>query len=156
MGHTFLLTAALTLAVLSTSVAAQNAFRCEVNGKVAYSDIACAPGAAAKAIAPTQETAQQKAAGKAAGEQIRKDTAYVDKRLDDRYKRETTRPATVEVGTTPIKKRTVAKKKKTATDAKGEPKRGGVKAKKSQKSGSKAAAKGTKKDNTSNRPASKA
>lgn len=156
MGRTFLLTAALTVAVMSTSVAAQSAIRCEVDGKVVYSDAACAPGAAAKAVAPTQETAEQKAAGKAAGEQIRKDTAYVDKRLDDRYKRETTRPATVEVSATPTKKRTVAKKKKTATDVKREPKRGGVKAKKLQKSGPKAAAKDTKKDDTSNRPASKA
>ena len=89
MARTFLFMAALTVVLFATSVTAQTAIRCEVNGKVVYGDTACAPGSAAKAVAPTQETAEQKAVGKAASEQIRKDTAAIDKRLDDRYKRDT-------------------------------------------------------------------
>ncbi len=89
MRRTFLLTVALT-AVIATAVNAQTAIRCEVNGKVVYGDAACAPGASAKVVAPIQETAEQKATGKAANDQIRKDTAAIDKRLDDRYRRDTT------------------------------------------------------------------
>ena len=142
MGRTFLLTAACTVAMMATSVAAQNAIRCEINGKVVYSDTACAPGGAARAITPTQETAEQKAVGRAAGEQIRKDTAYVDKRLDDRYKRETTRPAVLDLRA----------KDKTEVDANAKPKRSAVKAKKSKKTSKKATSKkASKQDNKSYR-----
>lgn len=154
MGRTFMLLAALTVAVMATSVNAQTAMRCEVNGQVVYGD-ACAPGSAAKAVAPTQETAEQKAAGKSANDQIRKDTAYVDKRMDDRYKRETARPAVVEVSTANTKKRAVRKNNKTVADANGEPKRS-AKAKKKKRSTKIAAPKAPKKDNRSYRPAPKA
>ena len=156
MRRTFMLTAALTAALIATSVTAQTAIRCEVDGKVVYGDGACASGSAAKAIAPTQDTAEQRAAGKVANDQIRKDTVAVDKRMDDRYKRDTARPAVVDVSTANIKKRAVGKNNKTVADAKDEPKRGGVKAKKSKKSSKKAVAKASKKDNKSYRPAPKA
>jgi hypothetical protein len=146
MGRTFLLAVTLSAVVMATSVSAQNAIRCEVNGKAVYGDSACAPGSVGKAIAPTQETVEQKAAGKAASDQIRKDTAYVDKRLDDRYKRDTARRAVVDV----------SMKDKTVVDSKAKQKRNGVKAKKSKKSAKKAAVKASKKDNRSYRPAPKA
>ena len=155
MGRTFLLMATWAVAFVAASVTAQNAIRCEVNGKVAYGE-ACSAGSSPKVIAPTQETTEQKAAGKAATDQNRRDNAYVDKRLDDRYKRETARPAVMEVGTTSAKKRAVRKNNKTVVDAKGEAKRGGVKAKKSKKSKTKATPKAAKKDNRSYRPAPKA
>ena len=155
MVRTFLLMATWAVAFVATSVSAQNAIRCEVNGKIAYGE-ACSAGSSPKVIAPTQETAEQKAAGKAAHDQIRKENAYVDKRLDDRYKRDTARPAVVEASTIYVKKRAVRKNKKTVVDANGEPKRGGVKAKKSKKSSNKAAPKAVKKDNRLYRPAPKA
>jgi hypothetical protein len=71
------------------TVNAQTAVRCDVNGKAVYSDQPCQPGAANKAAINTQETPEQRAAAKAANDQIRKDNLAVDKRLDDRYKRDT-------------------------------------------------------------------
>ena len=109
MRRGILVTAACTAALMVTLVNAQSAMRCEVNGKIVYGDTACAPGSASRAVAPIQETAEQKAAAKAASEQIRKDTAYVDKRLDDRYKRDTARTAGLDA----------AAKDKTAAKAKG-------------------------------------
>lgn len=145
MRSIFNLTAALTVALMATWVSAQTAIRCEVDGKVVYGDTACAPGSAAKAIAPTRETAEQRAAGKAANDQIRRDTAAVDKRMDERFKRDTTRPVVVDVST-----------KDEKSDAKKESKRKGVKAKKSKKPSKKLAAKAPKKDNRSYRSAPKA
>lgn len=152
MRRTFLLTAALTVALVATSVTAQNATRCEVDGKVVYGDAACSTG---KAVAPLQETAEQRAASKAAKDEIRKDTAYVDKRLDDRYKRDTARPAVAAVSTASSKTQAVRKKNKTVADANGETKRS-TKVKKSKKSTKKTAAKAAKKDNKTYRPAPKA
>ena len=143
MQRTFMLTTALTVALIATSVTAQNAMRCEVDGKVVYGDAACNTGKAgnaAKAVAPMQDTAEQKAAGKAANDQIRKDTAYVDKRLDDRYKRDTARPAVKEVKTTYTKKRAVRSNTKTVADANGKTQRDIAKAKKPKKSKKKARA----------------
>jgi hypothetical protein len=68
---------------------AQTAVRCDVNGKTVYSDAPCQPNAANKAVINTQDTPEQRAAAKAANDQIRKDNLAVDKRLDDRYKRDT-------------------------------------------------------------------
>ena len=150
MRRTFMLTAALTVALIATSITAQTAIRCEVDGRVVYGDSACAPGSTGKAIAPMQETAEQRAASKAANEQIRKDNAAVDKRMDDRFKRDTTRPAAVIASTAN------AKLDKAGVDARGESKRKSVKAKKSKKSSNKAAAKAPKNDNRSYRPAPKA
>jgi hypothetical protein len=145
MRSTFMLTAALTAALIATSVTAQSAIRCEVDGKVSYGE-ACSPGSAAKMIAPTQETAEQKAAAKAAADQVRKDNAYVDKRLDDRYKRDSARPAAVNA----------SMKDKTVVDGKAKSKRGAVKAKKAKKSGKKAATKASKTDSRAYRPSPKA
>jgi hypothetical protein len=83
-----------TLSSLSAPLAAQTAVRCDVNGQTVYSDKPCPPGTAAKVIAPIQETPEQRAAAQSANAQIRKDNASVDKRLDDRLKRETTHVAT--------------------------------------------------------------
>ena len=80
---------ALTASLFSGYAAAQTAVRCDVNGKAVYSDQPCLPGLANKAAINTQETAEQRAAAKAANDQIRKDNVAVDKRLDDRYKRDT-------------------------------------------------------------------
>ena len=150
MRRTFMLTAALTAALIATSVNAQNAMRCEVDGKVVYGDAACNTGKAgnaAKAVAPMQETAEQKAAAKSANDQIRKDNAYVDKRLDDRYKRDTARRAVVEEKTTYTKKRAVRSNTKSVADANGKTKRDIAKAKKPKKPKKKTAAKAAKKDN---------
>ena len=143
----FILTTALTAALMTTLISAQTAIRCEVDGKVVYGDTACAPGSAAKAIAPMRETAEQKAAGKAANDQVRKDTAAVDKRMDDRFKRDTTRPIVVDAN---------PRAKDEKASAKSPLKRKGAKAKKLKKSGKKAAAKALKKDNRSYRFAPKA
>lgn len=156
MRRVFILTAALTVTLIATSVSAQNAIRCEVDGKVAYGEAACAPGSAAKVVAPMQETAEQKAASKAANDQIRKDNATVDKRLDDRLKRETARPAGVEVKTSYSKKRAVRSNNKTVADANGKTQRDLAKTKKPKKSKKKTATKAAKKDNKSYRPAPKA
>ena len=150
MRRIFLLTTAVTVALIATSAIAQTAIRCEVNGKVVYGDTPCASGSAATTIAPTRETAEQKAASKAANDQMRKDTAAVDKRLDDRYKRETARPVGLAASTGNTKT------DKSLADAKGKHKRGDVKAKKSKKSSKKASAKAPKKDNRSFRSAPKA
>ncbi|HPT57165.1 MAG TPA: DUF4124 domain-containing protein [Casimicrobium sp.] len=82
----------LAMLVSPTLVAtahAQTAIRCDANGKTTYGETPCKPGATATEIAPTQETKQQREDAKAAREQIRRDTAAVDKRMDDRLKRET-------------------------------------------------------------------
>ena len=146
MRSIFISTVTLTAALMATLVTAQTAIRCEVDGKVIYGDTACAPGSAARAIASTRETAEQKAAGKVANDQIRSDTAAVDKRMDDRFKRDTTRP--VVVGASPYVKDEKA-------GARSGSKRKGAKAKKLKKPSQKAAAKAPKKDNRSYRSAPK-
>lgn len=156
MGRTFLLTAALTVALLAAPATAQTAFRCDGNGKTVYSDTPCPPGNTAKAIAPTQETPAQKAAAQAASTQARQDNAYIDKRLDERYKRETARPAVVESTTVTVKKRTKRKASKTVFGADTEPKRGGiVKSKKATKAKRATTKAGPKKNNKSYRPTPK-
>lgn len=80
---------ALTASLVTGTAVAQPAVRCDVNGKAVYSDQPCLPGLANKAVINTQETAAQRAAAKAANDQIRKDNVAVDQRLDDRYQRET-------------------------------------------------------------------
>ncbi len=74
------------LSVGLTAIAtAQTAFRCDNNGQTVYSDTPCPAG---KAVVGTQETAAQKAAGKEANAQMRKDNADLNKRLSDREKLE--------------------------------------------------------------------
>ena len=105
MRRTFLLMAALAATLHVTLAIAQTAVRCDVGGKTTYGETPCPPSGTTKAIAPTQESAEQKAAAKAASDQIRKDNAYVDKRLDDRYKRDTTRPAVKAAKDASVKKK---------------------------------------------------
>jgi len=135
MRHTFLLTACFVVATavssLSSQVTAQTAVRCDNNGQPVYSDKPCPPGSAAKAVAPTQDTAEQKAAGQAASAQIRKDNEAVDKRLDDRLKRETAGTATAAVKANPDM--TTASKPKRGKSAKSKVSK--AKVKKSAKSG---------------------
>ena len=91
------LLASSTFVTFATTAAAQTAIRCDANGKTTYGEAPCKPGATATEIAPTQESKQQREDGKAAREQIRRDTAAVDKRMDDRFKRDTVggaKPAT--------------------------------------------------------------
>jgi hypothetical protein len=88
MRRHFLLIAALTCLNFAAPIAAQNAFRCDVNGQTVYSDKPCAPGNTGKAVAPTQDTPEQKAASKAANDQMRKDGADLNKRLSEREKLE--------------------------------------------------------------------
>ena len=88
MGRTFLLTAALTVALFAAPTAAQTAFRCDSNGQTIYSDQPCPPGNTGKAVVPTKETPEQKAASDAANAQMRKDNADLNKRLSEREKLE--------------------------------------------------------------------
>ena len=88
---------ALTASLVTGHAAAQTAVRCDVNGKAVYSDQPCLPGLANKAGINTQESPEQRAAAKTANDQIRKDNAAVDKRLDDRYKRETSGASKVSI-----------------------------------------------------------
>lgn len=139
MRRTFMLIAALSIAAVACPVTAQTAIRCEINGQTVYGDTPCPPGSSAKAVAPTQLTAEQKAAGQAANEQIRKDNAAVDKRLDDRYKRETARPNVVQAAAASDKATAKRKASKRAgTDAK---KRGTAKTKKASHAGAKSGGK---------------
>ena len=88
MGRTFILMANLTVLLLTPIAFAQTAFRCDVNGTTAYSDKPCPPGNTGKAVTSTQETPEQIAASKAANEQMRKDSADLNKRLVERQKLE--------------------------------------------------------------------
>ena len=92
MARTFLFMAALTVTLttplLTGQVSAQTAFRCDSNGQTVYSDKPCPPDHVAKAVVPTKETPEQKAASDAANAQMRKDNADLDKRLSEREKLE--------------------------------------------------------------------
>ncbi len=70
---------------LMGAASAQTAYRCDNNGQTVYSDKPCPAG---KAVVGTQETPEQKAATKAANDQMRKDNADLNKRLSDREKLE--------------------------------------------------------------------
>lgn len=121
MRRTFLMTTlvvAATLSSLSAPLAAQTAVRCDVNGQTVYSDKPCPPGTAARVIAPTQETPEQRAAAQAANAQVRKDNASVDKRLDDRLKRETTHASAVATRADPDKAAAAKPKRGKAVKAK--------------------------------------
>jgi hypothetical protein len=83
----------LTLLLGSVAANAQTAVRCDVNGKSVYSDQPCQSAPPNKAAISTQETPEQRAAAKAANDQIRKDNLAVDKRLDDRFKRDSAHSA---------------------------------------------------------------
>ena len=78
----------LSCPLLVAPLAAQSAFRCEQNGQTVYSDKPCPSSATSKAVAPTQDSAQQKAASQAATAQMRSDNADLDKLLAERQRRE--------------------------------------------------------------------
>lgn len=88
MGRTFLLAAVLAAALATPIASSQTAFRCDVNGATVYSDKPCPPGSVTKAVTSTQETPEQKAASLAANQQMRKDSAELNKRLTEREKLE--------------------------------------------------------------------
>ena len=71
--------------VFAFDAGAQSAFRCDEAGKVVYSDKPCPQG---RAVAPAQDTPEQRAASKAATEQLRKDQADLNRRLSEREKLE--------------------------------------------------------------------
>ena len=77
--------AILLSAGLMGAAAAQTAYRCDNNGQTVYSDTPCPAG---KAVVGTQETPEQRAATKAANDQMRRDNADLNKRLSDREKLE--------------------------------------------------------------------
>ena len=76
---------AVTAYLCTGGAFAQNAFRCDQDGKTVYSDKPCP---AAKVVAPTQDSAEQKAAAKDANAQMRKDNGDINKRLSEREKLE--------------------------------------------------------------------
>ncbi len=73
-------------AMVLLPVSAQTAYRCDQGGQTVYSDKPCPSGSDSKAVAPTQDSAEQKAAAKQAGAQMRQDNADLDKRLAAREK----------------------------------------------------------------------
>lgn len=125
---------ALTASLFIGYAAAQTAVRCDVNGKAVYSDQPCLPGLANKAAINTQETAEQRAAAKAANDQIRKDTVAVDKRLDDRYKRETAGASKVSIKGGADENAVASKRKASKAKASKSKKNKAAKAKKAGKS----------------------
>lgn len=76
---------ALVVAFYSVNGLAQNAFRCDQDGKTVYSDKPCPAG---KVVAPAQDSAEQKAASKQANDQMRKDANDLNRRLSEREKLE--------------------------------------------------------------------
>ena len=86
MRRAILLIAALAAVLLIPIASAQTAFRCDANGTTVYSDKPCPPGNVSKTVTSTQESPEQKAASKAANEQMRKDNADLNKRLTEREK----------------------------------------------------------------------
>lgn len=85
MNVRLLVVSTIAVALWSGSAFAQNAFRCDQDGKTVYSDKPCP---AAKVVAPTQDSAEQKAAAKAANSQMRQDSTELNKRLSEREKLE--------------------------------------------------------------------
>jgi hypothetical protein len=76
---------AASCALFAVEADAQSAFRCDDAGKVVYSDKPCPQG---RAVAPAQDSPEQRAASKAATDQLRKDQADLNKRLSEREKLE--------------------------------------------------------------------
>ncbi len=75
----------IALLLFAGSAFAQSAFRCDQDGKTVYSDKPCP---AAKVVAPTHDSAEQKAAAKEANAQMRKDAGDINRRLSEREKLE--------------------------------------------------------------------
>jgi hypothetical protein len=76
-----LATTAVASLALSGLAVAQNAYRCDVNGATVYSEKPCAGGTA---VAPTQDSAEQKQRGAEAARQLKADDKAVNKRIDAR------------------------------------------------------------------------
>jgi Domain of unknown function (DUF4124) len=122
--------AALLAAVLVTSGAHAQAYRCEANGKVTYGETPCAN---AQPIATTQDSAAQKKQADKAEAKLQKDDANVNKRIDTRADRESKeRIAAMKAAPKSAAAPTVKKaKKKSASKS-----RGGVKTMKAVKKSS--------------------
>ena len=117
MGRTFVLMAALAVVLLTPIAPAQTAYRCDIKGTTVYSDKPCPAGNTAKVVTSTQETPEQKAASKAANEQMRKDGADLNKRLAEREKLEAKERADARKAA--AKARSEAAKEKAAKASKG-------------------------------------
>lgn len=103
-----------------TPAVAQTAFRCDQGGQTVYSDKPCPAGETGKAVAPTHDSAAQKAASKQAGDQMRQDSADLNKRLSAREKMEAQERAAARkaAGKAAAEKPKSAKSGKSSTKAK--------------------------------------
>ena len=79
---------AAALSIHTSTATAQTTFRCDVGGQTVYRDTPCPPAAAAKAVGPSQDSAEQRANSAAANAQMRSDNAELNKRLTEREKLE--------------------------------------------------------------------
>ena len=91
----FVTAIALSVGLMSLTFA-QTAFRCDNNGQTVYSDKPCPAG---KTVGGTQDSAEQKAAAKAANAQMLQDNNDLNKRLSDRQKLEAQERADVRKAT---------------------------------------------------------
>ncbi len=83
----------LAAALLSNQiVVAQTAYRCDVNGATTYSDKPCADG---KAVAPTQESDEQKKRSSDAAKQLKAEDKAVSSQITARAKDEAKERAAV-------------------------------------------------------------
>jgi Domain of unknown function (DUF4124) len=115
---TLLLSTLALASVLSQSAVAQTTFRCDVGGQTVYRDTPCPPGAAAKAVTPSQDSPEQRAASQAANAQMRKDNADLNKRLTERQKLEAAERAAARKAAKPAKATAQKGKGKAAGKAK--------------------------------------
>lgn len=81
-----LIPSVLLALTLATSVSAQNAYRCEVNGTTVYSEKPCPGG---RVVAPTQESDAQKAQTADAARQLKADDKQLSRQINQRVNRET-------------------------------------------------------------------
>jgi hypothetical protein len=75
----------VTMASVCSTVYAQTAYRCEVNGATVYSEKPCADG---KSVAPTQDSDAQKQRAADAGKQLKADEQAVDRKIAERQRLE--------------------------------------------------------------------
>jgi crotonobetainyl-CoA:carnitine CoA-transferase CaiB-like acyl-CoA transferase len=103
------------LTVSVATVAAQTAYRCDVNGAAVYSEKPCADG---KAVAPTQDTDAQRARSKEAAAQVKADNRAIDSRIDKRANNEAKARAAERRALAKSERAEAAAKKKKAAQAK--------------------------------------
>jgi hypothetical protein len=104
-------------AALFTShlIVAQTAYRCDVNGATVYSEKPCADG---KAVAPTQETDEQKKRSAAAAKQLKTDDKTVNAQISTRAKDEAKERAAARKAQAAADKRAAKEKEKAEKKAK--------------------------------------